>query len=370
MNTFKTETIVLRFGYNPSSGSNWPPLTSTSTDYDNYYNNWITRYKSYEINTEGYSIKQILDKTSVKTVYFLPDSAPGDITGYKHGIQYLNHLLTPITGKWRYFNTKVKTGICIEVESFITNLDITYAPDHAANNIAKKISYFLKNYSSNLFTQINIKTELGAPYLTLDNDLVLAATGSQTQGKSANRIVDSGSNLIIKRYFGQFYNMTTSPPSSLSNNDNQPVIQYLYDNVKLAATDKSNYWGMLSLETNKLRKLNTHRTGWQTPTTIIPQLGILYQNKWSLFNKLVNQLKSQETTATKNIGGSDVKVNVNGFSGFIDTPPKQTPSPNTTSHINSPLQNIMVYSSDFIEQISNPSTDLTSKISPVNNPLF
>lgn len=366
MNTFNTETIVLRFGYNPLSGINWP----LPANYNSYYNNWITRYKSYEINSNSYSIKQILDKTSVKTVYFLVQPAPDDISGYKDGINYLNYLLSP-TGKWSYFNTKVKTGICIEVEAFITNTETTYAPDPAANHVAKKISYLLKNYSSNLFTKNNIKTELGATNLTLDNDLVVAATGTQTQGKSINRIVDSGGNLIIKRYFGQLYNMATSPPSSPLSNDNQPIIQYLYDNVKLVDTDKSNYWGVLSLETDKLRKLNSTRTGWQTPTTITPQLGLLYQNKWSLFNKLISQLKSQQITATKTIGSSTITTNVNGFSGFIDSPPSLNQSQNSTSYINSPLQNIMVFSSDFIEQVSSPSTDLTSKISLINtNPLF
>lgn len=377
MNTFNTETIVLRFGYNPFLGSNWPPSTSTSTDYDNYYNNWITRYKSYEISSKKYSIKRILDETSVKTLYFLVDSAPDDISGYKAGIHYLNYLLSS-TGKWKYFNTKVKTGICIEVEAFISNsnTDTTYAIDTAANNIAKKISYLLKNYNGpgTTFPSTNIRTTLGASNLTLDNDSVLAATGSPTQGKSINRIVDSGGNLIIKRYFGQLYNMTTSPPSSpLSplSNYNQPIIQYIYNNVKLVDTDKSNYWGVLSLETDKLRRLNSTRTGWQTPTTVTPQLGLLYQNKWSLFNKLINQLKSQQTTATKISGSSTITTNVNGFSGFIDSPPSLNQSQNSTTYINSPLQNIMVFSSDFIEQVSNSSTDLTSKISAINaNPLF
>lgn len=396
MKAFSTETIVLRFGYNPlppPSNNNWP--ASPTDDFHDYYNNWITRYKSYEMNSNQYSIKRILDETSVKTVYFLVQPATGDISGYKDGIKYLNYLLKP-GGKWDHFRTKtIKTGICIEVEAFIYNTDTTYTDDPAANTISKKISYLLKNYSpGTLFTATNIKTVLGACNLTLDNDSVLAATGSPTQGKSINRIVDSSTNLIIKRYFGQCYNMTSSPPSSLSNtntNTNKPVIQYLYNNVKLVDTDKSNYWAILSLETDKLRKLNGAGTSWQTPTNIPAQLGLLYQNNWSSFNKLANEIKSTNTLAT--FIGSTGPTNINGFSGYYSennlAPDGDSPSyttycpvglcPNpvplgftgaTATYSNIPLQNIMVFQSDFIEQISNPSTGLTGPISTVHSPLF
>jgi len=379
MKTFSTETIVLRFGYNPYLNHNWP---ASPSDYDDYYNNWITRYKSYEMNSNPYSIKRILDETSVKTVYFLVQPATGDIPGYKDGIKYLNYLLKS-GGKWDHFNTKIiKTGICIEVEAFINNTDTTYTDDPAANNISKKISSLLYNYSpGTLFTATNIKTVLEATNLTLDNDSVLAATGTPTQGKSINRIVDSSTNLIIKRYFGQCYNMTSPPPSSLSNT-NQPVIQYLYNNVKLVDTDKSNYWAMLSLETDQLRKLNGAGTSWQTATNIPAQLGLLYQNNWSSFNKLANEIKSTNTLATFN--GSTGPTNINGFSGYYNgnnidgatgvtyypdpTPPGFTGA--VTKYINTSLQNIMVFQSDFIEQISDSNANLTGNISAVPSPLF
>lgn len=388
MNTFQTETIVLRFGYNPFSGSNWPPLTSTSTDYDNYYDEWIKRYPPYDLSGSNlYSIKQILDKTSVKTVYFLVQTASDDISGYRNGIHYLNHLLGQ-TGKWSYFN-KVKTGICIEVEAFINNLDTTYTPDSSnANNVAKKISYLLKNYSGNLFTTNNIKTELGATNLTLDNDLVLAATGTQTQGKSINRISNSTTApLIINRYFGQCYNMGSSlpqPPTTTQFNSqrNQSVINYLYDCVKLVDTDKSNYWAMLSLETDKIRKLNANNDGFKTPVTpISQQLGLLYQGQWKLFNELINQLKSSSTIAQRGAGWT----NVNGFSGYFnglcpsrnncssaDPTTTYTDPTGTTTFNNIPLKNIMVFSSDFIEQISNPNADLEKGIDkpPKKSKLF
>lgn len=264
MTTYRSKTLVLRIQA-PGSG-NWTESLS--------YSDWLTNWGL----DDGGLDKLFSGVTTLQEIHFLPyintDGKNIDDVTQEAGYAYdfinnnLGNLTQSITNA-----SNLLTYMCIEPE----NIKLTNPDWGATDNTPYPYNYWStfpldSNNPITILHKPNIAnktayiTALTVLHITKQSNLLLSCVSSPTVGKSINLI--NG----VDKYIGEWYSDETSDngTSTFYENSVQQITQSFLSKIKLADTNMSNYFAMLSIETNYSRSVSEVTTDM---TSIQPTWG-------------------------------------------------------------------------------------------------